>query len=123
MLVPVVGGNDKTTVSAATGQQEYHPVYVSSGNISNVARRSHGSGVLPVALLPIPKGLLLYSSFVEASQVFRSQQKTTKESGIQNFSTTTLPHMSRSHFRPSQTLHREAKDHSLSRWSFPSSHL
>jgi hypothetical protein len=70
MLVPVVGGSDKTTVSAATGQQEYHPVYVSPGNISNVARRSHGSGVLPVAFLPIPKGLLLYSSFVVTSQVF-----------------------------------------------------
>jgi len=28
MFVPVVAGSDKTTVSVATGHQEYHPVYV-----------------------------------------------------------------------------------------------
>jgi hypothetical protein len=59
MLVSVVGGSDKTTVSVATGHQEYHPVYVSPGNISNTARRSHGIGVMPVAFLPIPKGKYL----------------------------------------------------------------
>ena len=55
MLVPVMGGSDKTTVSVATGYQEYHPVYASVGNISNTARRAHGNGVIPVAFLPIPK--------------------------------------------------------------------
>ncbi|KAF9472996.1 hypothetical protein BDN70DRAFT_817868, partial [Pholiota conissans] len=57
ILVPVVSGSDKTTVSVATGHQEYHPVYVSSGNISNTARRGHGNSVVPVAFLPIPKGV------------------------------------------------------------------
>ncbi|KAF9552778.1 hypothetical protein CPC08DRAFT_768043 [Agrocybe pediades] len=57
MLVPIIAGSDKTTVSVATGHQEYHPVYLSPGNISNVARRSHGNGVLPVAFLLIPKTL------------------------------------------------------------------
>ncbi|KAH9049031.1 hypothetical protein EDB84DRAFT_1593342 [Lactarius hengduanensis] len=42
-------------VSVATGHQEYHPVYVSLGNIVNTARRGHGNGVVPVAFLPIPK--------------------------------------------------------------------
>ncbi|KIM36125.1 hypothetical protein M413DRAFT_31879 [Hebeloma cylindrosporum] len=55
MLVPVIAGSDKTTVSVATGHQEYHPVYISPGIISNTARRGHGNGVLPVAFLPIPK--------------------------------------------------------------------
>ncbi|KAF8809249.1 hypothetical protein BYT27DRAFT_7222511 [Phlegmacium glaucopus] len=55
MFVPVIAGSDKTTVSVATGHQEYHPVYVSLGNISNTARRAHGNGVMPVAFLPIPK--------------------------------------------------------------------
>ena len=59
MLVPVTSGSDKTTVSVATGHQEYHPVYQSPGNISNIARRAHGNGVLPVAFLPIPKSLSL----------------------------------------------------------------
>jgi hypothetical protein len=55
-FIPVVSGLDKTTVSVATGHQEYHPFYISSGNLSNAARRGHGSGVIPVAFLPIPKG-------------------------------------------------------------------
>ncbi|KAF8167103.1 hypothetical protein B0H34DRAFT_791874 [Crassisporium funariophilum] len=55
MLVPVLAGSDKTTVSVATGHQEYLPVYASPGNISNAARRGHGNGVLPFAFLPIPK--------------------------------------------------------------------
>ncbi|KAJ7441973.1 hypothetical protein B0H11DRAFT_2348854 [Mycena galericulata] len=55
MFVPVVAGSDKTTVSVGTGHQEYHPVYSSPGNITGMARRAHGNGVLPVAFLPIPK--------------------------------------------------------------------
>ncbi|KAJ6540708.1 hypothetical protein B0H19DRAFT_1313483 [Mycena capillaripes] len=54
-FVPVVGGSDKTTVSVATGHQEYHPVYASPGNLTGPARRAHGNGVLPVAFLAIPK--------------------------------------------------------------------
>lgn len=57
MLVPVVSGLDKTTVSVATGHQEFHPFYVSAGNLTNEARRGHGDGVVPVAFLPIPKGM------------------------------------------------------------------
>ncbi|KAJ7026200.1 hypothetical protein C8F04DRAFT_1298099 [Mycena alexandri] len=55
MFVPVVAGSDKTTVSVATGHQEYHPVYQSPGVLTNIARRAHGQGLLPVAFLPIPK--------------------------------------------------------------------
>ncbi|KAJ7093512.1 hypothetical protein C8R44DRAFT_989924 [Mycena epipterygia] len=54
-FVPVVAGSDKTTVSVATGHQEYHPVYASPGNLTNPARRAHGNGLLPVAFLAIPK--------------------------------------------------------------------
>ncbi|KAL1673537.1 hypothetical protein EV122DRAFT_255108 [Schizophyllum commune] len=55
MFVPVISGSDKTTVSVATGHQEFHPVYMSPGCITNTARRARGDGVLPVAMLPIPK--------------------------------------------------------------------
>ena len=48
MLVPVVSSSDKTTVSIATGNQEYHPVYQSPGNISNIAQHAHGNAVLPM---------------------------------------------------------------------------
>ena len=63
MLVPVISGSDKTTVSVATGHQEYHPVYESPGVITNTARRAHGNAVLPVAFLPIPKSSSYFFTF------------------------------------------------------------
>ena len=60
MLVPIVAGSDKTTVSIATGHQEYHPLYVSPGIISNTARCGHGNAVMPVDFLPIPKSMSFF---------------------------------------------------------------
>ncbi|KAJ7084139.1 hypothetical protein C8R44DRAFT_903496 [Mycena epipterygia] len=54
-FVAVVGGSEKTTVSVATGHQEYHPVYASPGILTGPARCAHGNAVLPVAFLAIPK--------------------------------------------------------------------
>ena len=56
MFVSVNLGADKTTVSVATGNQEFHPVYMSLGNIHNDMRRAHRDGVAVLAFLPIPKG-------------------------------------------------------------------
>lgn len=61
MLVPILAGSDKTTVSVATGHQEFHPVYSGAGNITNTMRRSRALGLEPVALLPIPKSMLCIS--------------------------------------------------------------
>ncbi|KAF8269032.1 hypothetical protein EI94DRAFT_1771396 [Lactarius quietus] len=58
MFVPIIARSDKTSVSAATGYQEYHPVYILVGNLSNTAHQACRNGVLPVAFLPIPKGEL-----------------------------------------------------------------
>ncbi len=58
MLVPIILGSDKTTVSVATGNVEYHPAYISIGNILNRARRAHRNAVMPFAFLAIPKCML-----------------------------------------------------------------
>ncbi len=58
MYVPIILGSDKTTVSVATGQNDYHPVYLSIGNITNAVRRAHCNAVTPVAFLAIPKSKL-----------------------------------------------------------------
>ncbi|KAK7685478.1 hypothetical protein QCA50_011342 [Cerrena zonata] len=55
MLCPVILGADKTTVSVATGNNEFHPVYISCGNIHNTMRRAHRDAVVPIAFLAIPK--------------------------------------------------------------------
>jgi hypothetical protein len=61
MSVPIILGSDKTTVSVATGQNEYWPLYASIGNIHNNIRRAHGSGLVLVGFLAIPKGMSLVS--------------------------------------------------------------
>ncbi len=56
MFVPVILGSDKTTVSVATGQNDYWPLYGSVGNLHNHVRRAHGAGLVLIAFLAIPKG-------------------------------------------------------------------
>lgn len=56
MFVPVILGSDKTTVSVATGQNDFYPVYLSIGNIHNAARRAHGHGLVLLGFLAVPKG-------------------------------------------------------------------
>jgi hypothetical protein len=66
MLVPIILGSDKTTVSVATGHNEYYPLYLSIGNVHNSIRRAHRGAVAVVAFLSIPKG----SSFLLTSMGF-----------------------------------------------------
>ncbi|TFY56705.1 hypothetical protein EVJ58_g7473 [Rhodofomes roseus] len=54
MFVPVILGSDKTTVSVATGQNEYYPLYLSIGNLHNTVRRAHRNAVQVLAFLAIP---------------------------------------------------------------------
>jgi hypothetical protein len=56
VFVPVILGSDKTTVSVATGQHEYHPLYLSIGNVRNHLRRAHKDALVLIGFLPIPKG-------------------------------------------------------------------
>ena len=56
MFVPVILGSDKTTVSVATGQHEYYPIYLSIGNVHNNIRRAHKNALVLIGFLPIPKG-------------------------------------------------------------------
>ncbi|KAI0323173.1 hypothetical protein GY45DRAFT_1231156, partial [Cubamyces sp. BRFM 1775] len=53
-FVPIILGSDKTTVSVATGQNDYYPLYVSIGNVENSVRRAHKNAVALAAFLAIP---------------------------------------------------------------------
>ncbi|PSS37092.1 hypothetical protein PHLCEN_2v1058 [Hermanssonia centrifuga] len=55
MIVPLIFGSDKTTVSVATGQNDYYPLYMSTGVITNAYRRAHCDSVVPIAFLATPK--------------------------------------------------------------------
>jgi hypothetical protein len=54
-FVPVILGSDKTTVSVATGQNEYYPLYMSNGLVHNNVRRAHRNAVTLIGFLAIPK--------------------------------------------------------------------
>jgi hypothetical protein len=58
MFCPVILGSDKTTVSVATGQNEYYPLYASAAVIQNHVRRAHRNGLALIGFLSIPKSKL-----------------------------------------------------------------
>jgi hypothetical protein len=90
MLVPVFSGSDKTTVSVATGHQEYHPIYASTGNISNTARRGHGNAVVPVTFLPILKSRLCRRKHIYFQLNVPSKQTPAEEAWIPDILPATL---------------------------------
>lgn len=55
MFVPTVVGSNGTVVSVATGQNEYHPVYLSIGNVHNQVRRARRGALVLLGFLAIPK--------------------------------------------------------------------
>ncbi|KAG5634194.1 hypothetical protein H0H81_002978 [Sphagnurus paluster] len=54
-LVPVILGSEKTTVSVATGQNEYNPLYGSIQNTQNHVWRAHRNALSIIGFLAIPK--------------------------------------------------------------------
>lgn len=55
MLVPIILASDKTTVSVATGYNQYYPLYISIGCVHNNIRRAHRGALALIAFLAIPK--------------------------------------------------------------------
>ncbi|KAG2743057.1 hypothetical protein P692DRAFT_20878964 [Suillus brevipes Sb2] len=70
--VGIILGSEKTTVSVATGNVEYHPLYLSIGNPHNGVRRAHCNAVTPIGFLAIPKAERKYDNDV-AFRKFKRQ--------------------------------------------------
>ena len=96
MLVPLILGSDKTTVSVATGQTEFYPLYLSIGNVRNNIQCAHRNAVVLLGFLAIPKSKCLISP-IYLSQLTLSQRTsnipTTKNSitSAGNFFTSLWP--------------------------------
>ena len=54
-FMPIIVRSDKTTVSVATGQTIYWPVYISISNICNNVRCAHQNIVMLLGFLACPK--------------------------------------------------------------------
>ena len=65
VFCPIILGSDKTTVSVATGQNEYYPLYISNGLIHNNVWRGHRNGVSLVGFLAIPKSKQVFLPLYE----------------------------------------------------------
>ena len=74
MFVPFMIGSDKTTASNATGQVDYWPLYGSIGNIHNNIRRAHGSGLVLIGFLAIPKSKRICYHATNFGTQIRSRQ-------------------------------------------------
>ncbi|KIM53220.1 hypothetical protein SCLCIDRAFT_32080 [Scleroderma citrinum Foug A] len=61
-LVPIILGSDKMTVSVATGQMDYYPLYLSIGNVRNTVRRVHRNAVVLIGFLAMPKTMREHAS-------------------------------------------------------------
>ncbi|KAI6123241.1 hypothetical protein EDD16DRAFT_1691592 [Pisolithus croceorrhizus] len=54
-LVPIILGSDKTTISVATGQTDYYPLYLSIRNMCNTLHCAHQNAVVLIGFLAMPK--------------------------------------------------------------------
>ncbi|KAG6823744.1 hypothetical protein H0H92_009155, partial [Tricholoma furcatifolium] len=72
MFAPIILGSDKTTVSVATGQNDYYPLYASIGNVHNSVRRAHRNAISLIGFLSIPKTSKEYADNAEYRK-FRRQ--------------------------------------------------
>ncbi|KAF8419962.1 hypothetical protein L210DRAFT_3615588 [Boletus edulis BED1] len=61
-FVPIILGSDKTTVSVATGNNEYYPLYLSVGNVRNNVQHAHCDAIVLIGFLAIPKTTNEHSS-------------------------------------------------------------
>lgn len=64
MFVPIILGSNKTTVSVASGDNNFYPLYMSVGNVHNTLRRAHRNALVLIAFLVIPKGESLANLFL-----------------------------------------------------------
>ncbi|KAI0295051.1 hypothetical protein B0F90DRAFT_1811552 [Multifurca ochricompacta] len=91
MYCPIILGCDKTTVSVATGHVEYHPLYLSIGNIHNTVRCVHHNAIVPIAFLAIPKSDRRYDDDPE----FRKFKRQLYHASLSTILRTLLPGMTK----------------------------
>ena len=89
MFVPIILRSDKTTVSVATGHNEYYPLYMSIGNVHNNIRRAHRNALMLIAFLAIPKGMSFLFSLLRARANLEhfSQQETLRHHSVPELQT------------------------------------
>lgn len=95
MFVPYILGSDKTTVSVATGQTEYYPLYGSLGTVFNNVRRAHRNAISLLAFLAIPKSKFFnIYNILPSSNFVSSRPALSKWSCLPSIPTPVIPRFS-----------------------------
>ncbi|KAF8954136.1 hypothetical protein BDZ97DRAFT_1928684 [Flammula alnicola] len=89
MFAPIVLSSDKTTVSVATGQNDFYPLYASLGNVHNSVCRAHRNAVALVGFLAVPKTSKEYADKVD----FRKFCCQLFHSSLEHILSSVRPHM------------------------------
>ncbi|KAF5373982.1 hypothetical protein D9615_009931 [Tricholomella constricta] len=89
MFAPVILGSDKTTVSVATGQNDFYPLYASSGNVFNSVRRGHKNAVALIGFLAIPKSSSEYTD----KEDYRKFRRQLFHTSLERILSSLRPHM------------------------------
>ncbi|GBE85562.1 hypothetical protein SCP_0800790 [Sparassis crispa] len=103
MFVPIILGSNKTTVSVATGQNEYYPLYMSIGNVRNNVRQAHRNAVALIGFLAIPKTDRKYADDIQfrkfRRQMFHSSLSKILQPLKPGMTTPEVTHCADGHFR------------------------
>ena len=116
MVVPLLLGSDKTLASNATGQNEFHPLYLLPGNIKNAVRRAHRDAVIPIAFLAIPKSMFRSVNFQIHSHRISRLMKRRNEHVVPFISTSIVTRITKGNPQPSSTIHDQARHCDVPRW-------
>lgn len=121
MFTPIILGSDKTTVSVATGQNEYWPLYISIGNIRNNVRRAHRGGVALLGFLSIPKSRIFRAliSLLTLINQNISQQEILRRRSFPQVQAPTFPYLTLEDPRAPQSGNDNAGSCPLSGRPFP----
>jgi hypothetical protein len=124
MFVPIILGSDKTTVSVATGHNEYYPLYMSIGNVHNNVRRAHRNALVLVAFLAIPERTCYTFSWSHVSYHHHfSRQEACKESEVPILQTPCFSYIPCANTSCPETVHDDTRYRSVSRWTLSTHHI
>lgn len=114
-MIPLLLGSDKTLASNATGQNEFHPLYLSLGNVKNAVRRAHRDAVVPIGFLAIPKSMLpLWHVRIPSHRISRLTERR-NEHIVPFFPTTTTTSIAKGNSKPLAAIHDKARYCDVSR--------
>ena len=125
MLVPIILDSDKTTVTVATGQHDYYPLYLSIGNLHNTARCAHKNGVKLIGFLAMPKSKcwLVVTATNSYVLMLSSYAGARHDSSIPKVSSPTISYLTFKDSRETQASDVDVQSHALRRWALSACHL